>query len=291
MDATSLEDLEKPTPEAVSLPLCSQMEWPDPAVMLETGHDYVLLSDSDLVNATHNYYDRIMAPEFDAEHSYAFDVTDSIRPGPHELFDMSFFSEQSSSSSVPATAEFGSPDEGNTVQKEILSCAWNSCDWKGHSPSSLGEHVENKHVKGTAHKICLWKNCRRAGRTFSRRYQLVRHIRTHTLEKPFKCPTCFASFATKDRLSIHTQSAHLKSQRFQCGFCSKRFFTSADRCNHEKRVHKKKRLLCSLCRSSFASTSALRNHRKRSHNYSMESRGFKSIADLRRPSTDLFFKV
>lgn len=57
------------------------LQWPESANFPDSGHDYVPNSDFDLlVNSTHDYYDRIMAPEFEAEHSYAFNVGDSIRP-------------------------------------------------------------------------------------------------------------------------------------------------------------------------------------------------------------------
>ncbi|VDK18517.1 unnamed protein product [Anisakis simplex] len=57
-------------------------EWPQSANFPDSGHDYIRSSDFDLlVNSYHDYYDRIMAPEYDAEHSYAFNIaSDSIYP-------------------------------------------------------------------------------------------------------------------------------------------------------------------------------------------------------------------
>jgi len=65
--------------------------------------------------------------------------------------------------------------------------------------------------------------CEQCPRTFSKRHQLNRHLRTHT--KPFKCdqPGCSASFAEKRGRDRHTKSRHdsfaTDKDIVKCRFC------------------------------------------------------------------------
>ncbi|KAM0747791.1 hypothetical protein T439DRAFT_271565, partial [Meredithblackwellia eburnea MCA 4105] len=48
--------------------------------------------------------------------------------------------------------------------------------------------------------VCPLFSC---GRLFKRLEHLKRHVRIHTSERPFKCPTCTKTFARSDNLAAH----------------------------------------------------------------------------------------
>lgn len=59
------------------------------------------------------------------------------------------------------------------------------------------------------------KTCRRA---FTKRYQMIRHVRTHTGEKPFQCFICQQTFSRRDILLRHTMKVHgLTKEQFHAG--------------------------------------------------------------------------
>uniref|UniRef100_A0A9J2PCN6 C2H2-type domain-containing protein n=2 Tax=Ascaris TaxID=6251 RepID=A0A9J2PCN6_ASCLU len=241
------------------------LQWPESANFPDSGHDYVPNSDFDLlVNSTHDYYDRIMAPEFEAEHSYAFNVGDSIRPMACELFDCNVSSIISDGIDEPSTSlQEGANIEVDVATDDLRICEWSGCEWSGTSIDALCAHITEVHlVKGN--NKCSWRHCPRP-KPFPYRYQLERHLRMHTHQQPFSCSICLRSFASRERLSLHTRVLHNKQRAVRCKFCEKMFGTSADRRSHELRAHERRRVLCSYCASMLSSASALRKHCLRAH--------------------------
>lgn len=70
-----------------------------------------------------------------------------------------------------------------------------------------------------------WHVCPYCSKEFKKPSDLVRHIRIHTHEKPFKCPQCFRAFAVKSTLTAHIKT-HTGIKAFKCQFCMKSFSTS-----------------------------------------------------------------
>ncbi|CAI9556478.1 unnamed protein product [Staurois parvus] len=70
-----------------------------------------------------------------------------------------------------------------------------------------------------------WHVCTYCAKEFKKPSDLVRHIRIHTHEKPFKCLQCFRAFAVKSTLTAHIKT-HTGIKAFKCDFCMKCFSTS-----------------------------------------------------------------
>ena len=69
-----------------------------------------------------------------------------------------------------------------------------------------------------------WHQCTYCTKEFKKPSDLVRHIRIHTHEKPYKCNQCFRAFAVKSTLTAHLKT-HTGVKDFKCNVCFKMFAT------------------------------------------------------------------
>ncbi len=101
--------------------------------------------------------------------------------------------------------------------------------------------------------------CTLCKKTFPTEWRLVRHIRTHTGERPYKCHHCENAFSTTGNRDLHERT-HTGEKPYQCGFCSKFFRRSYDLARHQ-RIHTEERAYkCTLCDKSFIQKGHLKYH-------------------------------
>nr|XP_058133894.1 zinc finger protein 236 isoform X2 [Dasypus novemcinctus] len=104
-----------------------------------------------------------------------------------------------------------------------------------------------------------WHVCPYCAKEFKKPSDLVRHIRIHTHEKPFKCPQCFRAFAVKSTLTAHIKT-HSGIKAFKCQYCMKSFSTSGSLKVHIRLHTGVRPFACPHCDKKFRTSGHRKTH-------------------------------
>ncbi|XP_062057802.1 zinc finger protein 236 isoform X3 [Lepus europaeus] len=135
-----------------------------------------------------------------------------------------------------------SPEKLDKKEKKIM---------KKKSPFLPGSIREENGVR--------WHVCPYCTKAFRKPSDLVRHIRIHTHEKPFKCPQCFRAFAVKSTLTAHSKT-HTGIKAFKCQHCMKSFSTSGSLKVHIRLHTGVRPFACPHCDKKFRTSGHRKTH-------------------------------
>ncbi|XP_078682815.1 uncharacterized protein LOC144917087 isoform X3 [Branchiostoma floridae x Branchiostoma belcheri] len=164
---------------------------------------------------------------------------------------------------------------GNSLQDEF-ECKWqkvkSTCGKKFKRLDDLVNHVNDLHIRPEkeVEYCCRWEGCARRGKGFNARYKMLIHVRTHTNEKPHRCPRCNKCFSRLENLKIHNRS-HTGEKPYVCPVegCNKRYSNSSDRFKHTRTHYVEKPYYCKMagCNKRYTDPSSLRKHIKSHGHY------------------------
>ncbi|XP_054020017.1 zinc finger protein 236 isoform X3 [Dryobates pubescens] len=149
---------------------------------------------------------------------------------------------QSDSNNAEQDKEQESTDKLDKKEKKII---------KKKSPFLPGSIREENGIR--------WHVCPYCSKEFKKPSDLVRHIRIHTHEKPFKCPQCFRAFAVKSTLTAHIKT-HTGIKAFKCQFCMKCFSTSGSLKVHIRLHTGVRPFACPHCDKKFRTSGHRKTH-------------------------------
>uniref|UniRef100_A0A8C6QT85 Zinc finger protein 236 n=1 Tax=Nannospalax galili TaxID=1026970 RepID=A0A8C6QT85_NANGA len=178
----------------------------------------------------------VAAPPNDCSHAQTSTV--STR-SPHAS---NVSAEQADPTDTEQEQEQESPEKIDKKEKKVI---------KRKSPFLPGSIREENGVR--------WHVCPYCTKEFRKPSDLVRHIRIHTHEKPFKCPQCFRAFAVKSTLTAHIKT-HTGIKAFKCQYCMKSFSTSGSLKVHIRLHTGVRPFACPHCDKKFRTSGHRKTH-------------------------------
>ncbi|XP_034340659.1 zinc finger protein 92 homolog [Arvicanthis niloticus] len=101
--------------------------------------------------------------------------------------------------------------------------------------------------------------CQQCGKSFSRRFNLIKHRIIHSGEKPFECSECGKLFRRRLALLEH-QRIHSSNKPYECGECGKTFMHSSNLVKHQIIHSSEMPFTCRVCGKVFRSSFMLLEH-------------------------------
>ncbi|XP_043861821.1 zinc finger protein 2-like [Drosophila santomea] len=129
--------------------------------------------------------------------------------------------------------------------------------------------------------------CTYCPKVCSYRGDLIKHIRVHTGERPYKCNHCPKAFKQSFDLRRHTETHGTTRRQFKCNLCASAFLGHSNLVAHMRNHEEIMPFKCHICPRVFKYCTSLKIHIRshtgeRPYSCSQCSKTYKQIIDLKR---------
>ncbi|KAI9104761.1 hypothetical protein DFS34DRAFT_576028 [Phlyctochytrium arcticum] len=143
-------------------------------------------------------------------------------------------------------------------------CLWRNCSDRFPTFDELTDHVSEDHIGSGQHEyVCNWEGCERNGKPFNQRQKVMRHIQTHTGDKPYQCTVCNQRFSESGIMTQHMRT-HTGERPYKCPepACQRQFAIPGALTIHIRKHTGEKPFKCKMdgCEKRFAESSNLTKH-------------------------------